>query len=162
MAQLFTPAPIRTVLVNTLGFLSSEGGGWQLWFSTLYNFLNNFQKFSSYPANSPLTVTGGGAMVISNLVINHAEFQQLGAAASIYLDLSFETSGAASNFVDISLPVPPSGWGELNARLIDNGVSVPAVAFISGQVLEVQKADGSNFALSANEHVFVGGTYRTS
>lgn len=161
MAQLLTPAPLRTKLLDALGFIAG-GGVWALWFGTLYNFLNAFQTVSSYPANSPLTVTSAGGMAISNLIINHADFQQLGAVASIYLDLAFETSGTPANFVDISLPVPPSGWGELNVRLIDNGIMVPAVGFINGALLRVQKADGSNFSLSPNEHIYAAGTYRTS
>lgn len=161
MAQLFTPAPLRTAPLDENGFIAG-GSIWAIWYGLLYNFLNNFQNWSDYPAKSPLVISSGGGMVISNTVINHAEFQQLGAVASIYLDLAFETSGTAANFVDISLPVPPSGWGELNARVIDNGIAVPAVAFINGVLLRVQKSDGSNFSLSPNEHVYVGGTYRTS
>lgn len=161
MAQLFTPAPLRSAPLDENGFIAG-GSIWAIWYGILYNFLNNFQNFNSYPANNPLTITSGGGMAISNVVIDKAEFQQLGASASIYLDLAFETSGTPANLVDISLPVSPSGWGELNVRLIDNGIMVPAVGFINGVLLRVQKADGSNFSLSPNEHIYAAGTYRTS
>jgi hypothetical protein len=160
MPKPFTAAPIRTPLTDSDGYVVS-GSQWPLWFTTLYQILSGFNSWSGYPAGSAPTVTGGGGMTIASEVVNHAEFQQVGTFASIYLDLSFTTGGVASNYVAIVLPVAPAGYGALNARLIQGGVMVPAVAFINAGLLQVEKADGSNLALAASQ-IFIGGSFHSA
>lgn len=165
--QTFTPAPLRTQLVDENGQVG-QGSTWWLWFGLLYNVLNalqlllqGFSTWSPYPSTAPLTVTGGGAMTISSLTIHHADYQQAAANAYIYIDIAFHTGGVAANFIDLSLPVAPAGWGEFAVRLFDNGPAA-AVAYISGVSLRVQRADGANFNLSPSENIYVSGSYRTA
>lgn len=164
--QTLTPAPLRTQLVDEAGNIG-QGSSWWLWFGLLYNvvnalssFMNAFETWSPYPSATPLTVTAG-SMTISSLTINHAEFQDVGPNAYIYIDVAFHTGGVASNAIDLSLPIAPAGWGEFSVRLFDNGPAA-AVAYIFGAVLRVQRADGANFNLSISEQIYVSGSYRTA
>lgn len=164
--QILTPAPIRTVLTDENDYVAGNSA-WGLWFSLLYiivnalsSFMNAFETWSPYPSATPLTVTAG-SMTISSLAINHAEFQDVGPNAYIYIDVAFHTGGVASNAIDLSLPVAPAGWGEFSVRLFDNGPAA-AVAYIFGSVLRVQRADGANFNLSISEQIYVSGSYRTA
>jgi hypothetical protein len=107
-------------------------------------------------------VIGLGGMTVSAVSVSLAEFSKSGFnATDLGLDVSFTTSVAASNAITVSLPITPALAGLFTCHIIDGGVLQLGLASINAGVIQVQKANLANFALSANQVIRISGRYRS-
>lgn len=149
-----SPIDIRTPIVDTGGGIITQP--WQQWVNELTALLS-----ASWQGYSP-AVSGSGGMLITALSVSLAEFSKSGFnATDIGLDISFTTSGTAGNTITVSLPVAPALAGLFACHIIDGGVLQLGIASINAGVIQVQKANLANFALSANQVIRITGRYRS-
>jgi hypothetical protein len=102
------------------------------------------------------TVTGGGSMTISSLVIDDARFIKNGKAITAWISVQFTTGGTASTTVNISMPVNSTGYNftQVFPTLNFDGTTVVGYLQLSAPPSFVVSRDlvVNNWALAAGRY----------
>lgn len=135
---------------------------WYVYLQSLgANVLTLQQAFTNFSSWMP-TVSGTGGMTVSNVEMQEARFQQIGNVVSVYVALTFTTSGTPAHDVLISTPITPSSDGGLLLASITDGGQVNGQATINGAYIQVGWFDGADWGIGAGKGIVVSGTYRSA
>lgn len=114
------------------------------------------------------TVTGSGAMTVSNVVKNFAWYQITNNIITVGVSYSFDLGGTASDHIRITLPLPAwnypatsrftgSGYGLVSSGNITvQPIIVPSISY---NILAIYRSDFANFVLGAGRGVHATITY---
>jgi hypothetical protein len=102
------------------------------------------------------TVTGGGSMTISSVVVDDARFIKNGKAITAWISVQFTTGGTASTTVNITMPVNSTGYNftQVFPTLNFDGTTVVGYLQLSAPPSFVVSRDlvVNNWALAAGRY----------
>jgi hypothetical protein len=107
------------------------------------------------------TITPGGSMTVSSLVINDAQYMRIGPFVFIKLYIALTAGGTANNQIAFSLPIAQVGAQSLMSAAIQFATWSPAFGWIptGGSVVNVWPSGGANYTLGV-VLIMVEGFYR--
>ena len=119
--------------------------------------------FGSNWQNYTPTVNGG-TMTVSSLVVNDAQYLQIGPIVYVKLQLTFTLGGTASTLLKISYPIAPVGFASLLTGMIAMGgtssfVSALSNIYLVNGYIGFQLFGAANFTLGGAS-LYLVGSYR--
>lgn len=130
------------------------------WLHNLYLFIKG--ELSSVPIAFVPLITGGGSMIISDVVVNSALKVRSAKNVFIGIDIEFTTSGTPSNNVIISLPYSVNGVLSISGVGNDGSSNyIPLLSFANNEDtnVTVYKADATNFGIGSARRIVLHGGY---